>query len=70
MVEPESRGRLTMAEQIDAGSARVNNIHRSNHDLRFGGMKESGIEREKGRYGIEADLEYKRIYLSYEVGMS
>ena len=30
-------------------------------------MKESGLGREKGRYGVEAYLEYKTIYLSYEV---
>jgi succinate-semialdehyde dehydrogenase / glutarate-semialdehyde dehydrogenase len=57
---------LTMAEGIEAGSVWVNNIQRSAHDVPFGGMKESGIGREKGRYGIEAYLEYKTIYLSYE----
>ncbi|MGO9024494.1 MAG: aldehyde dehydrogenase family protein [Beijerinckiaceae bacterium] len=61
---------MTMAERIDAGSVWVNNIHRSNHDVPFGGMKESGMGREKGRYGIEAYLEYKTIYLSYEAGVS
>ena len=57
---------LTMAEGIEAGSVWVNNIHRSSHSLPFGGMKESGFGREKGRYGIEAYLEYKSIYLSYD----
>jgi len=61
---------LTMAEQIDAGSVWVNNIHRSNHDVPFGGMKESGVGREKGRYGVEAYLEYKTIYLSYKANLS
>lgn len=32
-----------------------------------GGMKESGMGREKGRYGVESYLEYKTMYLSYEV---
>lgn len=59
---------LTMAEQIEAGSVWVNDIHRSRHDVPFGGMKESGVGREKGRYGIDAYLEYKTIYLSYEAG--
>jgi succinate-semialdehyde dehydrogenase/glutarate-semialdehyde dehydrogenase len=59
---------LTMAERIEAGSVWVNNIHRSYHDVPFGGMKESGIGREKGRYGVESYLEYKTIYLSYEAG--
>jgi succinate-semialdehyde dehydrogenase/glutarate-semialdehyde dehydrogenase len=61
---------LTMAERIEAGSVWVNNIQRSSHDAPFGGMKESGIGREKGRYGIDAYLEYKTIYLSYEAGLS
>ncbi len=59
---------LTMAEEIEAGSIWVNNIHRSRHDVPFGGMKESGVGREKGRYGVESYLEYKTIYLSYETG--
>lgn len=57
---------LTMAERIEAGSVWVNDIHRSRHDVPFGGMKESGVGREKGRYGVDAYLEYKTIYLSYE----
>lgn len=57
---------LTLAEEIEAGSVWVNNIHRSSHSLPFGGMKESGFGREKGRYGLEAYLEYKSIYLSYD----
>lgn len=61
---------LTMAERIEAGSVWVNNIQRSSHDAPFGGMKESGIGREKGRYGIDAYLEYKTIYLSYEAGLT
>ena len=59
-----------MAEQIEAGSVWVNDIHRSNHDVPFGGMKESGLGREKGRYGLEAYLEYKTIYLSYKMSLS
>ena len=29
-------------------------------------MKQSGIGREKGRYGVEDYLEYKTIYLTYD----
>jgi succinate-semialdehyde dehydrogenase/glutarate-semialdehyde dehydrogenase len=61
---------LTLAERIEAGSVWINDIQRSSHDAPFGGMKESGVGREKGRYGIEAYLEYKTIYLSYEAGLS
>lgn len=59
---------LNMAERIEAGSIWVNNIQRSHNNAPFGGMKESGIGREKGRYGVEAYLEYKTIYLSYQAG--
>ncbi|WP_315751480.1 MULTISPECIES: aldehyde dehydrogenase family protein [unclassified Bradyrhizobium] len=57
---------LTLAERLEAGSVWVNDIQRSNQRAPFGGMKQSGIGREKGRYGIEDYLEYKTIYLSYD----
>jgi succinate-semialdehyde dehydrogenase / glutarate-semialdehyde dehydrogenase len=60
---------MTIAEALEAGSVWVNNIHRSSHNVPFGGMKESGFGREKGRYGIEAYLEYKTIYLTYDGGL-
>jgi succinate-semialdehyde dehydrogenase/glutarate-semialdehyde dehydrogenase len=55
-----------LGEEIEAGSVWINNIHRSNHNVPFGGMKESGIGREKGRYGVESYLEYKTLYLAYD----
>lgn len=58
---------LTLCEGLEAGSVWLNDIQRSSHYVPFGGMKESGIGREKGRYGVESYLEYKTIYLSYEV---
>jgi len=61
---------LTMAERIEAGSVWVNDIHRSSHHAPFGGMKQSGIGREKGLYGVEAYLEYKSIYLTYDESLS
>ncbi len=57
---------LSLAERIDAGSLWINDIFRSRQDLPFGGMKESGLGREKGRAGVESYLESKTIYLSYE----
>lgn len=56
---------LRMAESFEAGSVWINNIHRSYHDVPFGGVKQSGMGREKGRYGIEAYTELKTIYLNY-----
>ena len=58
---------LTLAEGLEAGSVWLNDIHRSSHYVPFGGMKDSGLGREKGRYGVESYLEYKTMYLSYEV---
>jgi succinate-semialdehyde dehydrogenase / glutarate-semialdehyde dehydrogenase len=39
-------------------------IHRSSHHVPSGGMKESGIGRETGRWGMAACLEYKTLYLT------
>lgn len=58
---------LMLCEGMEAGSVWLNEIHRSSHYVPFGGMKESGLGREKGRYGLESYLEYKTIYLSYDV---
>ncbi|SPF79511.1 aldehyde dehydrogenase family protein [Pseudoprimorskyibacter insulae] len=58
---------LALCEGIEAGSVWLNDIQRSSHHVPFGGMKQSGIGREKGRYGVESYLEYKTMYLSYEV---
>jgi succinate-semialdehyde dehydrogenase / glutarate-semialdehyde dehydrogenase len=58
---------LTLCEGLEAGSVWLNDIQRSSHYEPFGGVKESGLGREKGRYGVESYLEYKTMYLSYEV---
>lgn len=54
---------LRTAEALEAGSVWINNIHRSSHLAPFGGVKESGIGREKSHYGLEEYLELKSIYL-------
>ena len=56
---------LRLAEQLEAGSVWINNIHRSHHNVPFGGMKQSGIGREKGHFGVEDYTELKTIYLNY-----
>jgi len=58
---------MTLCEGFDVGSVWLNDIQRSSHYVPFGGMKQSGLGREKGRYGVESYLEYKTMYLSYEV---
>ena len=57
---------LALCEGLEAGSVWLNDIQRSSHYVPFGGMKESGLGREKGRYGVESYLEYKTLYLSWE----
>jgi succinate-semialdehyde dehydrogenase/glutarate-semialdehyde dehydrogenase len=56
---------ITMSEALEAGSVWVNNIRRSYHNVPFGGVKESGVGREKSSYGLEAYTELKTIYLNY-----
>jgi succinate-semialdehyde dehydrogenase/glutarate-semialdehyde dehydrogenase len=51
------------AEQLEAGSVWVNDIHRSLAQVPFGGMKRSGLGREKSRHGLDEYLEFKTIYL-------
>jgi succinate-semialdehyde dehydrogenase / glutarate-semialdehyde dehydrogenase len=58
---------LALCEGLEAGSVWLNDIQRSSHYEPFGGVKESGLGREKGRYGVEAYLEYKTMYLSWDV---
>lgn len=57
---------LALCEGLEAGSVWLNDIQRSSHYVPFGGMKESGLGREKGRYGVESYLEYKTMYLSWD----
>ena len=58
---------LALCEGMETGLVWMNDIQRSSHYTPFGGVKQSGVGREKGRWGVEAYLEYKTIYLSYEV---
>ncbi len=55
---------LQVAEELEAGSVWVNDIHRSYNMVPFGGYKESGLGREKSHHGLDAYLELKTIYLS------
>ena len=51
------------AEELEAGSVWVNNIHRSSAHVPFGGMKQSGLGREKSAHGLDEYTELKTIYL-------
>ena len=58
---------LTPCEGLEAGLIWLKNIQRSLHYTFFGDVKQSGMGRKKGCWGVEKYLEYKTIYLSYEV---
>jgi succinate-semialdehyde dehydrogenase/glutarate-semialdehyde dehydrogenase len=58
---------LTLCQRLEVGSVWLNDISRSSQRAPFGGMKQSGVGREKSRLGIEAYLDTKTMYLSHEV---
>lgn len=55
---------LQLAGRCEAGSVWVNGIHRTYNHVPFGGYKESGLGREKSRFGLDEYLEFKTIYLT------
>ena len=49
------------SRQIQLGMLGINEARLSNHHAPFGGVKQSGMGREGGRYGIEEYLDYQYI---------
>ena len=49
------------SQQIQLGMLGINEARLSNHHAPFGGVKQSGMGREGGRYGIEEYLDYQYI---------
>ncbi|ROQ91070.1 succinate-semialdehyde dehydrogenase/glutarate-semialdehyde dehydrogenase [Desulfosoma caldarium] len=56
---------LRLAHRLEAGSVWINGVHQALPEAPFGGMKESGLGREKSRFGVEAFTELKTLYLAY-----
>jgi len=56
---------LEWANRLEVGSVWINRIHQAYPEAPFGGMKESGLGREKSPFGIEEYTELKTIYLCY-----
>lgn len=56
---------LRLAHDLEAGSVWINGIHQALPEAPFGGMKQSGLGREKSRFGVEAFTELKTIYMAY-----
>lgn len=56
---------LEWADLLEMGSVWINRIHQAYPEAPFGGMKESGLGREKSHFGLEEFTELKTLYLSY-----
>jgi succinate-semialdehyde dehydrogenase/glutarate-semialdehyde dehydrogenase len=56
---------LELVGRLEVGSIWVNKIHQAYAEVPFGGMKESGLGREKSGFGLEEFTELKSVYLSY-----
>jgi succinate-semialdehyde dehydrogenase/glutarate-semialdehyde dehydrogenase len=56
---------LDWASRLEAGNIWINRIHQAYAQTPFGGVKESGLGREKSRFGLEEFTELKTIYLNY-----
>lgn len=56
-----ARGERIAAQDIDAGLCFVNDFVKSHQALPFGGVKESGVGRECGEYGIKAFVNIKTV---------
>lgn len=56
---------LECADRLEAGSVWINRVHQSYPEAPFGGMKQSGLGREKSHFGVEEFTELKTLYLSY-----
>lgn len=56
---------LEHARDLEVGSLWINRIHQAYPEAPFGGLKHSGLGREKSHFGLEEFTELKSLYLSY-----
>lgn len=52
-----------LADGLEAGTVMVNTVRHTERHAPFGGVKASGMGREKGRHGLAAFVEWKTVYL-------
>lgn len=60
------RAALCLADRIEAGTVWINTYKKFSISTPFGGYKESGLGREKGRHGIQAYMQQKSLYLGLD----
>jgi betaine-aldehyde dehydrogenase len=60
------RRALSLAARLEAGTIWINTYKKFSISTPFGGFKESGLGREKGRQGVQAYMQQKSIYLGME----
>lgn len=61
------RRALRLASRLEAGTVWINTYKKFSISTPFGGFKESGLGREKGRQGVLAYMQQKSIYLGLEI---
>ncbi|ATJ81074.1 aldehyde dehydrogenase [Halomonas beimenensis] len=60
------RRALRLAGKLEAGTVWINTYKKFSISTPFGGYKESGLGREKGRQGIQAYMQQKSLYLGLD----
>jgi acyl-CoA reductase-like NAD-dependent aldehyde dehydrogenase len=60
------RRAMRLAARLEAGTVWINTYKKFSISTPFGGFKESGLGREKGRQGVQAYMQQKSIYLGLE----
>ncbi len=60
------RAALRLADRLEAGTVWINTYKKFSISTPFGGYKESGLGREKGRQGIQAYMQQKSLYLGLD----
>jgi len=60
------RRAMRLAARLEAGTVWINTYKKFSISTPFGGFKESGLGREKGRQGVLAYMQQKSIYLGLE----
>ncbi|MCH8529526.1 MAG: aldehyde dehydrogenase [Saccharospirillum sp.] len=60
------RNAFKLARKLEVGTVWINTYKKFSISTPFGGYKESGLGREKGRLGIQAYMQQKSLYLGLE----